>query len=158
MVIKKRQVTIKDIPKNVLMHAIASISEGLVLDARANYGREWGFKNRIEVLEDKGLVFCEVVFIPYDYKFKWLISNEKNGLLVTFIGGTPGKWYELLYNANFKVTSIVDTQWSAFVNFCVGYLTAKYYAKKKRVHPREHIAAARKMIKPKAKPKKTRIG
>jgi len=158
MVVKKRQVQVKEIPKSVLMHAIASITEGLVLDARANYGTEYGFKNKIEILEDQGIIFCEVAFIPYDYKFKWLVAKEKEGYLITLIGGTPGKWYEFVYNSDFKITNLVDTQWSAFVNFCVGFLTAKYYAKGKKVHPKHHIIAAKKKITSRTKHKKTVIG
>jgi hypothetical protein len=145
----KEQAHFKDVPKNVILHAIESISAGLIEDAKSKFGKEYGFKSELKVRESKGLVECRVFIPPYDYNFRWLVAPEEKGFLVTFIGFTPGHWYEFLFKMKSKLRDLVKTQWSALINFGVGFVTASYYSKKGKVAPREHIKKARQKVKPK---------
>ncbi len=160
----KEQAHFKKIPKEVILHAIESLSEGLIDDARFNYGREIGFDTRLETNMNQGTIFCEVKFIPYTYRFKWLVAPEKSGgYLVTLIGSTPGKWHEFLYYTRSKLAGLVETQWSALYNFSIGFVAAGLYSKKtkvKRLPAKEHISKARGHVskKSKGRQKKTTIG
>ncbi|MCD6523349.1 MAG: hypothetical protein J7K68_06460 [Candidatus Diapherotrites archaeon] len=165
MAIIKEQAHFRHIPKEVIVRAIESISEGLIDDARFNYGKEPGFDATLEVNPNKGLIFCVVRFIPYEYRFKWLVAPEKDGYLVTFIGSTPGKWYEFLFYTKQKLAGLVETQWSALYNFAVGFVAAQLYLKapkkgKKKISVKEHIKKAATHVKKRKKEEhvKTAIG
>ena len=166
MVEVKEQAHFRKIPKDVLVHAIESISEGLIDDARFNYGKEPGFDAILEVNMQKGTVFCEVKFIPYDYRFKWLVAPEKDGgYLVTLIGTTPGRWHEFLFYPKEKLSGLVEVQWSALYNFAIGFVAAGLYSKKpagkaKKMPAKHHISKAIGHVKqkPKSRHKKTTIG
>ena len=139
MAIIKEQAHFRHIPKEVIVRAIESISEGLIDDARFNYGKEPGFK--------------------------WLVAPEKDGYLVTFIGSTPGKWYEFLFYTKQKLAGLVETQWSALYNFAVGFVAAQLYLKapkkgKKKISVKEHIKKAATHVKKRKKEEhvKTAIG
>ncbi|MBN3037595.1 MAG: hypothetical protein JW834_04060 [Candidatus Diapherotrites archaeon] len=154
----KEQVHIREVPKDILLHAIESIAEVLAEDAAYNYGKEYGFYSKIDVKEDEGMVFCEIKFVPYDYRFRWLASKEKDGFIVTFIGSTPGGWTDLLTNAGEKLRSLMDTQWSAFNNFALGYVTAESFIAAKRKGPaKEHVKAAKAKVRKRTTHKKTII-
>lgn len=158
----KEQAHVKNVPKQVILHAIEAICEGMIQDARYNYGREAGYGSQLLVKEDEGIVFCEVKFIPYDYRFRWLVEKEKDGFLVTFIGSTPNPWFEFLTRQSEKLRGLVDTQWSAFINFGIGFVTCDYYyknlkAKAKTRPAREHIKKARGKVKKRKRKKKTKI-
>jgi hypothetical protein len=159
----KEQAHVHDVPRDVLLHAIEAISEGLIQDAKYNFGREAGFGSKLLVKEDDGVVFCEVKFVPYDYRFKWLVEPEKaGGSTVTFIGQTPDRWWEWFTREEEKLKGIMETQWSAFLNFGIGYVTSNYYHKHKGkpLPARVHIRRAALRVKRRAKTehKKTRIG
>ena len=155
----KEQAHVKDIPQTVVIHAIEAICEGMIQDARYNFGREAGYSSQLLVKEDEGLIYCEVRFIPYDYKFRWLVEKEKDGFLVTIVGSTPKPWFEFMTQQGEKLRGLVDTQWSAFVNFSIGYVTCVHY-KPRQGTARGHIRHATGHVQ-KRKPsqhKKTRIG
>jgi len=161
----KEQAHVHDMPKEVILHAIEAICAGMVQDARYNFGKEAGYASQLLVNEEEGLVFCEVRFIPYQYQFRWLVEKEKAGFLVTFVGSTPNPWFEFLTRQSEKLRGLVDTQWSAFVNFGIGFVTCDYYYKnvksKAKTRPaREHIKKAAKRVKKRSpkRQKKTRIG
>ncbi|MCD6414145.1 MAG: hypothetical protein J7L23_00770 [Candidatus Diapherotrites archaeon] len=144
----KKQAHFKDIPKIVVLHAIESISAALIQDAKYNYGREFGFDSSLEMKEAQGLVESSVKFFPYTYNFRWLVAPDEGGYLVTFIGKTPGSWWEFLYSMDKKLDNLMETQWAALINFGIGYLTAKYYTKSVKSPgptspPKEHIKKAR---------------
>ena len=158
----KEQAHVQNVPKEVIIHSIEAISEGLIQDARYNYGREAGYGSQLLVNEKEGLVFCEVKFVPYNYRFRWLVEKEKNGFLVTFVGSTPDPWFEFLTRQGEKLRGLMDTQWSAFINFGIGFVTCDYYYKNRRSKAknkpvREHIKKARAKIKKRKKMKKTKI-
>ncbi|MFC2174250.1 hypothetical protein ACFLQ2_00065 [archaeon] len=158
----KEQAHVRDISKEVILHAIEAICAGMIQDARYNFGREAGYSSQLLVKEDEGLVFCEVKFIPYDYRFRWLVEKEKDGYLVTFVGSTPNPWFEFLTRQSEKLRGLVDTQWSAFVNFGIGFVTCNYYyknvhSKAKTKAPREHIKKAATRVKKRSRHKKTKI-
>ena len=157
----KEQAHIQNIPKQVLIHSIEAICEGLVQDARYNYGREAGYVSQILVKEDEGIVFCEVKFVPYDYRFRWLVEKEKDGFLVTFVASTPDTWFEFMTRQGEKLRGLMDVQWSAFTNFGIGFVTCDYYVKQKgkKKPAREHIKKATKKVvkRRKSKHKKTKI-
>lgn len=153
----KEQAHVRNMPQQVIIHSIEAICEGLVQDARYNFGREAGYGSQLLVKEDEGLVLCEVKFVPYDYRFKWLAEKEGDGYRVTFVGSTPDTWYEVLTRQGEKLRGLMDTQWAAFINFGIGYVTADYY--RKGGHAKEHIkkAATRVVKRHKSAHKKTRI-
>ena len=158
----KEQAHVEGIAKQVIIHSIEAICEGLVQDARYNYGREAGYGSQILVKEDEGIVFCEVKFVPYDYRFRWLVEKDKEGFLVTFVGSTPDTWFEFLTRQGEKLRGLMDTQWSAFINFGIGFVTCDYYFKeqtttKKKAPARVHIKKAAKKVKKRRKHKKTKI-
>ncbi|MCK4327362.1 MAG: hypothetical protein KAW41_02695 [Candidatus Diapherotrites archaeon] len=160
----KEQAHVHNIPKEMILHSIEAISAGMVQDARYNFGREAGYSSQLLVNERDGLVFCEVKFIPYDYSFRWLVEKEAKGHMVTFVGSTPDTWFEFMTQQGDKLRGLVDTQWSAFVNFGIGFVTCDYYYKnvksKAKTRPaREHIKKAAKRVKkrPRSRHKKTKI-
>ena len=158
----KEQAHIRDIQKEVIIHAIEAISEGLVQDAKYNYGREAGYSSKFVVDESGGMVFCEVKFLPYDYKFRWLAEKEKDGYLITFVGAVPDAWHEFMTNRSGKLKGLMDTQWAAFLNFCIGFVTCNYYVKhaktkKPKKQAREHIKSAKKRVVKRKKTKKSKI-
>ncbi|MCD4739978.1 hypothetical protein K8R43_02155 [archaeon] len=160
----KKQAHFRDVPKTVILHAIESISAALIQDAKYNFGKEYGFDSELELNEKQGMVECKTHFIFYTYEFRWLVSPEEGGFLVTFIGKTPGGISDYVFSRKRKLESLMDTQWAALINFGVGYLTAKYYTKSikspaKTKPPRHHIEKAQGKLKQKAETehKKTNI-
>ncbi len=139
----KEQAHIKKIPKQILVYAIEAIGESLIEDARLNYGHEAGFNASITVKGKEGVVIYDVRFVPYSYTFKWLVAEEEDGHLVTFIGSAPDRWFEFVTQSREKLRGLVDTQWAAMLNFGIGFVTADYYSKAKRTHAKKHIAKAK---------------
>ena len=158
----KEQAHVHNVPREMILSSIEAISAGMVQDARYNFGREAGYSSQLLVNEEDGIVFCEVKFIPYDYKFRWLVEKEKDGFLVTFIGSTPESMLEFMTQQGQKLRGLVDTQWSAFVNFHLGFVTCDYYyrnrrGKAKNKPAKHHIRKAASKIKKRTRHKKTRI-
>jgi len=148
----KEQVHFLGISKDVILGAIESISEALIDDAKSRYGNEYGFYSSMSLKGTEGIVFCEIKFFPYDYKFKWLVEEEKGGVLVTFVATTGNKWYDFLFNMGDKLQRLIDPQWSAMINFGIGFITAESYFKiKKKTPVRKHVVAAKKKITKKKK-------
>ena len=158
----KEQAHIKGIPKEVILHAIESISKALIADARANYGKEAGFKTSLNIDLKKGTVDTEVNFVPYNYKFRWLVSPEAGGLLVTLVGRSKGVLREILLNTRDKLNGLMETQWAAMLNFSIGFLSGTYYSKygaKPVGTTKKHIEKAHKKVKKRSKSrhKRTKI-
>ncbi len=155
----KEQAHIKKIPKQILVYAIEAVGESLIEDARLNYGHEAGFNASITVKGKEGVVIYEVRFTPYAYTFKWLVAEEDDGHLVTFIGSVPDTWYEFATQSREKLKGLVDTQWAAMLNFGIGFVTADYYAKAKTMPAKKHIAKAKSKVvkRDKAEHKKTSL-
>ena len=86
-----------------------------------------------------------VQFFPYKYDFIWKITPDRLGYEVVLDARTPGKWRDSLFNMDDKLEKLVDTQWSALVNFFHGYLTALAY--KSKASAKGRIAKTKKRLK-----------
>ncbi len=146
----ERAALVKDVPKEILFYAIEVIGEGLIEDAKSKFGDFPNFSVEMELEKVKPgpwVVKYRVHFSVYDYEFKWEIRDAKKGYLVRFVGKTRGKWWEPLFDVESKLEDLVDTQWSAFCNFAVGYMSAVSYGKaRKRSEAREHVRKAKEKL------------
>lgn len=134
-----RKVMVPNIPEKVLLRSIELISEALIKDAKDNFKA----KTDLRVAEEKGYIEAYVAFFPYRYDFIWNISRNQRGFDVTLDARTSGKWHEFLFDMDTKLQNLVMTQWSALLNFCMGYITASTYSAGSRISPREHITRAK---------------
>ncbi len=144
----KEQAHFKGIPRKAVLRAIESISEGLMEDARYKYGKEAGFESEIDVNEKEGIVETKVKIFPYEYNFRWLFSDEDEGFLVTLVGRTGGKWYEFLLPAAKNLRGLMDTQWSALLNFGIGFLFGSSFTEGEE---KKQLKKAKKKVKKKKK-------
>jgi hypothetical protein len=137
-----RKVIIPGISERVIVRAIEVISDALIRDAKENFGSAPTFKTDLRISEQKGYVESFVQFWPYRYDFIWRVKAVPGGHEVTFDARTGGSWYEFLFDIKGKLLLLVNSQWSALLNFAMGYLTAT--APKGHLKaPKKHIAAAR---------------
>lgn len=137
-----RKVIIPGISDRVIVRAIEVISDALIRDAKENFGGSPSFKTDLRISEQKGYVESFVSFWPYRYDFIWKVKAVPGGHEVTFDARTGGSWYEFLFDIKGKLLMLVNSQWSALLNFSMGYLTASA-SKRSAGAPKKHIAAAR---------------
>jgi hypothetical protein len=112
-----------EVPKNVLFGVIEVISNGLLDDAKSKLKNTLGFKTDFNISENA--IETIVKFFPYRYHFRWEITENEKGRFIRLVGRTPGRFWEPLLDMNFKLESIIDTQWAALTNFSIGYMTAQ---------------------------------
>lgn len=112
-----------EVPRNVIFGVIEVISNGLLSDANSKLKNTLGFRTDLNISENA--VETVVKFFPYRYHFRWEITENEKGRFVRLVGRTPGRFWEPLLDMNFKLESIIDTQWAALTNFSIGYMTAQ---------------------------------
>jgi hypothetical protein len=134
-----RKVTVPGVPEKVIIRSIEMISEALVRDAEEQFKAITDTR----VSEDTGYVEAYVAFFPYQYDFIWKVAKGTKGYDVTLDARTAGRWYEFVFDMDTKLQNLVMTQWSALLNFCMGYVTAATYSTRHKVSPQEHIRRAR---------------
>lgn len=135
-----RRVVIPELPRDVVFRAVEIVAETLVADAKKNIKNS---KTNLRANEKNGYVESFIQFFPYKYDFIWRIEKARGGYEVTLDARTQGKWYESFLDVVPKMDNLVNTQWSALLNFSIGFITAKTY---KKTGAREKIAGAREMI------------
>jgi len=140
-----KKVIIPAVPREMIVRVIEFISEALIIDAKARFGRSYGFKTSIRPVGNNAIE-SYVQFFPYKYDFIWKINADRLGYEVVLDGRTPGKWRDSLFAMDDKLAKLVDTQWSALVNFFHGYLTALAY-KSKKASAKGHISKTKKRLK-----------
>lgn len=118
-----RRVIVPITSKETVVRVIEFISDALVEDAKKKYGKTYGFKTDIRPVGENAIE-SYVQFFPYKYDFIWKITRDKMGYEVALDARTPGKWRDSIFGMDEKLQRLVDTQWSALVNFFHGYLTA----------------------------------
>lgn len=118
-----KKVIIPTVPREMIARVVEFISEALMMDAKARFGKSYGFKTSMRPVGNNAIE-SYVQFFPYKYDFIWKITPDKLGYEVVLDGRTPGKWRDSLFAMDDKLEKLVDTQWSALVNFFHGYLTA----------------------------------
>ena len=131
--------------KQMIIKVIEFISGVLTDDAKQKYGRAYGFKTHVRHLGGS-TVETYVQFFPYKYDFIWKINPNKLGYEVVLDARTSNKWAAALFGMDRKLAELSDTQWSAFVNFFHGYLTALAFNASGK-SPKAHISKARKKLK-----------
>lgn len=120
-----RKAVIEGVPRNVLLRLVEVICDGLVEDARQNFGKLFNFRTNTRVDEKKGVVEAYLQFLTFKYDFLWKIAPHARGFEVALDARTPGSWYEFLYDTPAKLARLVDVQWSALVNFSAGFVTGE---------------------------------
>ncbi len=139
-----KKVIIPAVPREMIARVIEFISEALVIDAKARFGRSYGFKTSIRPVGNNAIE-SYVQFFPYKYDFIWKINADRLGYEVVLDARTPGKWRDSLFAMDDKLAKLVDTQWSALVNFFHGYLTA--LACRTKTPAKGHISKTKKRLK-----------
>jgi len=122
MAVVERLGIFSELPKNVVLGAIHVISSSLLQDASTRL-KGTGLKTDLKTEED--FVETIVKYFPYHYHFRWELEEKNGNKYVKLRGKTPGRFWEPLFEMNFKLESVVDTQWAALTNFAIGYMTAK---------------------------------
>ncbi|MBI1973543.1 hypothetical protein HYS54_01905 [Candidatus Micrarchaeota archaeon] len=136
-----RRVRVTGVPRLVVLRAVESIGLALIADAKQRFGSS-GFKSDLRVDEKRGYVESFIKFWPYKYDFIWRVEGEKQ-LNVTLDCRTGGSWYEFAFDIAQKARTLTESQWSALLNFCMGYLTAGAVAKGGVKQARKHITRAK---------------
>jgi len=139
-----KKVIIPAVPREMIGRVVEFISEALITDAKARFGNAYRFKTSVRAMGN--VIESYVQFFPYKYDFIWKITPDKLGYEVVLDARTPGKWRDSLFSMDDKLEKLVDTQWSALVNFFHGYLTALAFKASKK-SPKAHISRARKRLK-----------
>lgn len=130
--------------KEMIVRVVEFISDALIADAKTRFGNAYRFKTSKRLVGDNAIE-AYIQFFPYQYDFIWKIAKDKLGYEVALDARTPGKWRDSLFSMDDKLQGLVDTQWSALVNFFHGYLTALALKNK---HPaKAHIAKTKKRLK-----------
>ncbi len=145
----ERRALVPEVPEDILLYAIELIGEGLIEDAESNFGDLPNFDARIELERIKGqpwTVSYTVTFSVYEYSFFWELKKTSKGTLVRLVGSAPSKWWYALFDVQRKLENLVDTQWAAFTNFAIGYLTAVSYKSSKTKKAREHVRRAKSKV------------
>nr|AAZ32111.1 hypothetical protein [uncultured euryarchaeote Alv-FOS5] len=156
----ERKALVPDVPKDILFYAIELIGEGLIEDAEENFGDMPNFNAEINLDKVSGepwRISYSVDFSVYHYEFIWELKESKKGILVMLVGRTPKHWWSSLFDMETKLENLVDTQWSAFTNFAIGYMTAVSVSrsKGKTKKAREHVRGAKKRMGKTSKRKKS---
>jgi hypothetical protein len=131
--------------KEMIVKVIEFISDALTADAKERYGKAYRFKTDTRFVGENAIE-SYVQFFPYKYDFIWKINRDSLGYEVVLDARTPGKWRDSLFGMDEKLNGLVDTQWSALVNFFHGYLTALAYRSSKS-SPKGHIRKTRRKLK-----------
>ena len=139
-----RKVIVPGVPREMIGQVIESISETLAENAKKNFSNALRFKTDIRMVGNNALE-SYVQFFPYKYDFIWKVNRDELGYEITLDARTPGKWRDALFGMDKKLEELVETQWSAFLNFCHGYLTALAY--KRKGGSKRHVKSARKKLK-----------
>lgn len=139
-----KRVIVPGVQKEMIVRLIEFISEALVEDAKSRFGKAYGFKTDVREVKPNAIE-TYVQFFPYKYDFIWKINEDKQGFEVVLDARTPGRWRDVLFNMDEKLERLVDTQWSALVNFFHGYLTALAIHSKKA--PKSSLRAAKQKLK-----------
>lgn len=138
-----RKANIEGVPRDVLMRVVEVVCDGLVEDARQNFGRSFNFKTDTRVNEERGTIEAYLQFLTFKYDFLWQVSPKGKAFEVTLDARTPGSWYEFIYDVPSKLSRLTDVQWSALVNFTAGFVTGEGYARFRGKYPKEKIKKAR---------------
>jgi len=131
--------------KEMIVKVIEFISDALTADAKQKYGKAYRFKTDTRFVGENAIE-SYVQFFPYKYDFIWKINRDSLGYEVVLDARTPGKWRDSLFSMDEKLNGLVDTQWSALVNFFHGYLTALAFRSSKGL-PKSHIRKTRRKLK-----------
>jgi hypothetical protein len=131
--------------KEMIVKVIEFISDALTADAKQKYGKSYKFKTDTRFVGENAIE-SYVQFFPYKYDFIWKINRDSLGYEVVLDARTPGKWRDSLFGMDEKLNGLVDTQWSALVNFFHGYLTALAFRSSKSL-PKGHIRKTRRKLK-----------
>ncbi len=142
----EREVFIEGVPKDIIFHAIEMINEALINDAKNKFRNYQNFSAKLIADKKVDRIASEINFSMYNYSFEWILSNEREGILVTLMSKTPGKWWESLFDMETKLNNLTDTMWSALYNFSIGFVTAVSYIKFKKKPAKAHVRGARKKI------------
>jgi len=142
-----KRVIVPVVPREMLFRLIEFISQALTEDAREKFGKSYKFKIHVRSV-GQSAIETYIQFFPYKYDFIWKVNRDKIGYEVVLDARTPGKWTDALLNADKKLENLVDSQWSAFLNFCHGYLTALAYHASKRL-PKKHIKKSKQRLREK---------
>ena len=105
------------VPQEVIEKAIDGISENLAYDAKQRFGNVT-VKRRAR----KGFIELYLSFPGYEYDFGWHLRKLDGHVDVGLDARTRGKWYEPMLGTPAKLDNLVETQWSALVNFCLGFV------------------------------------
>lgn len=123
-----KKVDIKNVPDGMIFHIIESISENMMDDAKRNFGDTPGFKKALVIYPKKGYIECFIKFPPYKYDFIWNVEKKSAfEHVVSLDARTSGGFSDYLFGMREKLGSLADTQWSAFLNFCVGFVSGVTY-------------------------------
>jgi hypothetical protein len=136
-----RKVLVPGVSEKVVFKIVETISEALVQNAKDEFGDTFNFKTDLRINEKRGYVESFVRFWPYKYDFIWKIHRSADGVEVALDARTGGSWYDFLFDMHDKLNRLVFTQWSALLNFCMGYLTAMTY--RGGGQAKEHIRSAK---------------
>lgn len=141
-----RKVVVPISSKEMIVKVIEFISDALTADAKKKYGKAYKFKTDTRFVGENAIE-SYVQFFPYKYDFIWKINRDSLGYEVVLDARTPGKWRDSLFGMDDKLGNLVDTQWSALVNFFHGYLTALTY--KTKTPTKAHISKTKKRLREK---------
>lgn len=123
-----RKAHVKGVPDGMLFHIIESISENMIEDAKKRFGDMPGFKYDLVLKPKKGYIECFIKSSPYKYDFIWEITRKNtHSHYVMLDARTPGPTRDFLFGMGKKLEDLVNTQWSALINFCVGFVSGYSY-------------------------------
>ncbi len=154
----ERRALVPDVPKDILFYTVELIGESLIMDAKEKFEGMPNFDSMMNLEKMMGRpwkIDYYVKFSVYTYEFHWEFKDSKNGVLVKFVGKVPSHWWNTFFDIDTKLEGITDSQWTAFTNFAIGYMTAKMYEKRgKKRDAREHVRVAKSKMGKTSKKKK----